>query len=123
SHQLSKYSQLCETVQRITMERMLPQKRGELAASAADFGPILLRNDGIRINLKDIPWERFSYYYVVNAHFVAYRTDAKHMQRDAHVVKLEHIPNYLVFLTMLEEMGKRQISAEESDRIWAARRS
>ncbi len=117
SQHLSSYDQLCETVQTITIGRLLARKRAELAKGAADFGPVILRNDGIRINLKDIPWEQFGYYCISNGHFVAYRADAKNMRRDAHLVQLQFVPNYLVLLTLLEEMGKRQISAEESDRI------
>jgi hypothetical protein len=122
NYRLTRYNQLCEAVQRITTERLLPRKRAELWENGATFGSVTLSRDGIRVGGKDLAWADFGHYFLANGHVVFYPRGARDMQRDAIGCRLANIPNYLVLLTLLREMGKHPTEGKQVCPYFCVRR-
>ena len=53
---LSDFNRLADTAQAVVCTRREPALRASLEASGADFGPVVLRSSGLRVNGKEYTW-------------------------------------------------------------------
>ena len=121
NHRLTRYKQLCETVQTITAERLLPRKRAELRGPGATFGSVKLFRDKVRVGQKELPRVGIGYYCLANGHASFYPYGTRDPHRDVLLVRLAEVPNYLVILTLLDEMGLQPTPIEQISRLFGAR--
>ncbi len=109
---LSNYDRFSDTVQAAVAARLQPAKRAELAGAGAEFGPVTLHRDGITINGKTVSWPDVEQYTVFRGIFVVYPRGYKGIKCEE--ASLGMIPNYVVLLRLLQELGRPPTPPQQS---------
>ena len=102
---LGNYERVADAVQAMATAAVRPRKAADLQAGAAAFGPVTLRQAGVRVEKKEYAWGAVNY-GVVNGHLTVVPAKDDFKDRDIHQVPLHQIPDYAVLLELMEQVGK-----------------
>jgi hypothetical protein len=108
---LSDFLQMVTEVEAIVTERLLPQYRQSLDQGGARFGPVLLKREGLRIHDQDFAWSAIEEYAICNGGLVV--TPRGYDDYTGEFVSFQEMPNYMVLLRLLEELGQRPVPASQ----------
>lgn len=109
---LSHYDRFADAVQEAIAKRLLPAKRSELSGAGATFGPLALHQDRITINGKTFTWADVEQYTIFRGSLVVYPRNYKGIQCEE--VSLSEVPNYLILLQLLQELGQSPTPPQQS---------
>jgi hypothetical protein len=109
---LSDYDRLANVVQGMATKHLVPAKRLQLANGGAEFGPVTIHRDSIGINAKKFPWPEIEQYTIFNGSLVVYPRSYKGIQCEE--VSLSQVPNNLVLLQLLQELGQVPVPPQQS---------
>jgi hypothetical protein len=109
NHVLSNYNQLIGFVQKATTEHLLPRAREALHIGGVAFGAIRLTREGLSVGRDVFPFGALNQFYVGNGHL-----GWVDMGCFKHTFALKDLPNYMVLLTLLEEMRREAGALTES---------
>jgi Family of unknown function (DUF6585) len=100
---LSNYETLAESVQTLASATLLPGYRQAVATGGAEFGPVTLRRDAIGIGKKSYPFDAIEDFTLFLGTLVIIGRGQK--PNPVAEAKLHEIPNYLVLVNLLQELG------------------
>jgi hypothetical protein len=107
---LSDFFPMATLVEAIVTDRLLPSYRNMLSQEGADFGPVVLQRQGIRVIGRELLWEEVATCGIREGNLVVTEEDQTEVS-----VPFEAIPNYLILLRLIEEL-RQSISARTTPR-------
>jgi hypothetical protein len=98
---LSDYSKLARIAQQAATAAQLAQGDGELDADGKQFGPIHVSRKGVTAHGRFFRWKEVKWLAVANGELCAHHACAKWRP-----VRLNDIPDYLLLLSVVKELGR-----------------
>jgi len=109
---LSDFNKLGDTVQSAVCTRRAPALRADLQTGSAEFGPVTLRPSGLSFNETTLTWDVVDQIVVARGHLNVCLKSPMRTRWES--VAIGGIPNFLVLLSLIQEVSPVRISTSET---------